>query len=373
MASNRTPGCDLDDEQSANIFDSHIKMAHCTPNELWKLKSVTKCGHTSDWASVKRSYDELHSILIASGGLIPHQLSLNKQFKKWLVDKGLHWTPSEADRCVLNLRMMLSTLLDRKRREQDAPRNYGQLQILMDMMKLVSKNDDGKRRLSYKQDVPTVVPLQKKQAIVLEISDDDVQESACVEDEVEQEDAKTEHSDSDLESKLFKPKPSTTTAPSSSKALTASDLAALASGPSLGPSPQEYAEAFKSNKGKKASVPYHSSEDEGDGQEGQGVQATAKSKSKAKTKGRGRGVENGKSKAPMKAKDGDVDWIANYVGIKGVSMPVLRNRVYSKAHAMEKKYRLDMEWSRPRALESAVKYANKMVKRWQEAMGVDKK
>ena len=304
---------------------------------------------------------------------IPHQLSLNKQFKKWLFDKGLHWTPSESDRCVLNLRMMLATLLDRKRREQDAPRNYGQLQILMDMMKLVSKNDDGKRRLSYKQDVPTVVPLQKKQAPVLEISDDDVQESACVEDEVEQEDAKTEHSEDDLESKLFKPKPSTTTAPSSSKALTASDLAALASGPSLGPSPQEYAEAFKSNKGKKASVPYHSSEDEGDGQEGQGVQATAKSKSKAKTKGRGRGVENGKSKAPMKAKDGDVDWIANYVGIKGVSMPVLKNRVYSKGHAMEKKYRLDMGWSRTRALESAVKYANKMVKRWQEAMGVDKK
>eukprot|EP00959_Pyramimonas_sp_CCMP1952_P365097 7645143-Pyramimonas_sp.AAC.1 len=73
MASHRTPGCDLDDAQANIIFDQNVKLATCSPKSLWALDRVTKGGHTSDWPSVRKSFDELHAILLATGGLIPHQ------------------------------------------------------------------------------------------------------------------------------------------------------------------------------------------------------------------------------------------------------------------------------------------------------------
>jgi hypothetical protein len=267
---------------------------------------------------------------------------------------------------------MLSTLLDRKRRDQDAPRNYGQLQILMDMMKLV-KNDGGNRRLSHKQDVPTVVPIPPKHIVTVEISDDEKAEEVRLDDAVSSED--------DLERKLFGSKSSTSaTATPGAVPLTASALAELAACPPTGPSPQECASTNKTKKDKtKPSVPLHSSADEGseDGQEQHVHVAKGKRKKrKGKGKGKRKAPSTAKRKTPAKSKvdatESAVDPIANYIGIKGVRLSVLRNRVYSKAHAMEKKYRLGTGWSRETALESAAKYANKQVSRWLKAIGEDK-
>ena len=161
----RTPGCDLPDALATEIIDNHVKLVACSPKTLWSLNRVTKRGHTSDWAAVKKAFPELNSILEATEGLIPHQVSLEQAFQAWLSRNHLDWSPSDRARCILHLRMMLSTLQDRKRRKQGAPRNFPELGILLDMLR-VAKEDSASDSGSPAQPRPRKLPQQADSALV---------------------------------------------------------------------------------------------------------------------------------------------------------------------------------------------------------------
>ena len=74
---------------------------------------------------------------------------------------------------------MLRSLLDRKRHDQGAPRNFSELSILMGMLKrsgdAVEKQPDlvrpPSKRLCFKQDVVSEVPIVKAPVDVVEIPD----------------------------------------------------------------------------------------------------------------------------------------------------------------------------------------------------------
>ena len=161
----RTPGCDLPDARATEIFNEHVTLVACSPKTRWSLKKVTNRGDTSDWAAVKKAYPELNSILEATEGLIPPQVSLERAFQAWLSNNHLDWSPSDRARCILHLRMMLSTLQDRKRRRQGPPRNFPELGILLDMLR-VAKEDSASDSGSPAQPRPRKSPQQADSALV---------------------------------------------------------------------------------------------------------------------------------------------------------------------------------------------------------------
>ena len=76
----------------------------------------------------------------------------------------------------------------------------------------------------------------------------------------------------------------------------------------------------------------------------------------------------------LRATHAEIDPIAEYIDVPGVSTStrgnprsVVRNRVYSKAHDMEKKRGLAIGWDWARAHTSARKFAAKHVERWLRA------
>eukprot|EP00959_Pyramimonas_sp_CCMP1952_P472543 9500215-Pyramimonas_sp.AAC.1 len=249
------------------------------------------------------------------------------------------------------------------------------------MMRLSGPTDATCRRLRGKQDIPSVVPVEKTAPVdLVEISDVSMNggdEDIAVD------------SDDSLEKRIFGQSKThvATSSTSSKQSLTAADLAMLAADPPVGPAPQEYPaatrKAAKAARGVGAE-PVHSTDDEGGDeqqQEDKGGNANGERKTKKKKKKvRKHGAHP--PKVPMKSKKskpntdatvGDtektVDPIAKYIGVTGVPMIVLRNRAHSNAWHLEKKFRLRQGWDNERAKLAATKYAKKMIERWEKAVG----
>ena len=205
----------------------------------------------------------LTCLLEKSGGYIPRQVLLQKQFQMWLEKNGMVWTPAERDKCIINLRAMLQIVLDRKRRRLEAPRQFGELEILMNQLKTSRSNihdaatdpatdgvdesqvatapdtyaDNGVqmatapatsayclKRLRSKQDAIVEVKVPPKKIDLVEISDED----------------KADDSGDDLHVLLFGNK-NKKLKDNDRDPLTAAQLAAMAAGATAGPSPADYA------------------------------------------------------------------------------------------------------------------------------------
>ena len=336
MTKDRTPGCDLPDDVAKTLFSEHVKVSSCSPTTLWSLQRITKDHHTSDWGAMKKAFRELHFCLEKSGGLIPHQLSFGRQLTSWLKDGGFEWQPNEIDACALRFRMMLQSLLDRKRRDQSAPRNFSELAVLMDMLHLARSENEvaetpdihrpSSKRLRCKQDVVSEVPIVKKPVDVVQISDSSESDGGFEE----------------LEKRIFKTNTSTsTTAP-----LSAAQLAELAQGAAAGPSPEDYLAVTR-------------------------AEAKKKGKSKTKEIAAPLPVDSKGGGPPMKraTKDskgvanGAVDPIEPYVNLDG-KKKVIRKRVHSRAYDLMKGYHLAQGVSKEEACLKAQTYACAQVERW---------
>eukprot|EP00959_Pyramimonas_sp_CCMP1952_P169280 3536399-Pyramimonas_sp.AAC.1 len=336
----RTPGCDLPDDVAKTLFSEHLKVSSCSPNTLWSLQRVTQNHLSSDWSAMKKAFAELHFCLEKSGGLIPRQLSFSRQLTSWLREGGFDWQPAEIDACTMRFRMMLRPLLDRKRRDQGAPRNFSELAALMNMLQLSSKRMVGdevgeppdldrpaSKRIRGKQDVVTEVPIVKKPVDVVQISDS----------------SETDSDFEKLEKKLFK----NTTSTSTRAPLTAAQLVELAQGAAAGPSPGDYMAVSREETKKhaesknKTMVPAPLPDDSKD-------MATP--------------METAKQGAKGVASDA-VDPIEPYLKMNG-KRSVIRKRVHSRAYVLEKGYHLAQGASKEEACKKAQVYACAQAERW---------
>ena len=137
----KTPGIDLKDEVSMDLFNSNVPLASCKPTGLFKLSKLSASGNTFQWAVVCKAQSLLTNVLDASGGLIPLQKSWHRQFIAFLESHNMNWSLSDSERVIYHLRSMLRSLLPFKRDEQKLlPRSARMLQILVD--KLTVHGDD---------------------------------------------------------------------------------------------------------------------------------------------------------------------------------------------------------------------------------------
>ena len=318
----RTPGCDLDGTKAQEIFSSTVKLAESGPKQLWKLTKVTKNNYTSDWAGVMRAYDTINAILIATKGFIPRQTVLQKHFSTWLASQSIEWSPIDKDQAVCNLRLMMSTLLDRKRRRQAAPKQYSRLVILMDMLR--SNTDEtspttpkGPTRIRGKQSVAVVLPEVPKDVEVVEIVDTD------------DDGGDYSHLHNIFPSKPAASKVSTGASSSTSLPIDASQLAEMTKDSVPGPSPAEYREKPSTDVG---GAPKHDAE----------------------------GVEEPDTKR-MKFD------FSIYLNKPGVSRDVLWNQVYTRAYRAQQKSCTKQGKTKEQASMAAKEFAKEEVKRWLQA------
>ena len=168
----RTPGTDLEDKIVWDLFDNYVPRATCSPQRLWELKSITEMNKTSDWAAISRASGLLCDLVRAGHGLIPKQQKLHNQFVEWLSYRcNETWKYKESDGCILRLRAMLQSLLSRKRDGQGAPRNYPQLQAIMDDLRL--------QRFAFSDQEQSIVPLESQRGTKVRNDSFSDQEQSC--------------------------------------------------------------------------------------------------------------------------------------------------------------------------------------------------
>ncbi|CAK0857494.1 unnamed protein product [Prorocentrum cordatum] len=271
------------------------------------------------------------------------------------------WAPTERHRCILRLRAMLQSPLDRKRRQLGAPRRFPQLGVLIHQLKVarlegaVSRSDGGvappasapspRRRLRSKHDVVVEVPIAPKKTVTADVSDTEASGDVNVEDSHEL---------------LFGKQGPPTSTSSSTGPLTAASLAALAAAPPTGPSPAEYAAVTQAAKGKKdtkriATEPAHADGEAADDQAG-ALPAAKPKAMKSNDK-----VKKGPQTASVSASK--VDPIFPCLAMQG-SRAVVGNKVYSAARSLMKRHRSSQGSSMDDALSSARQYAQKCRVRW---------
>ena len=120
----RTRGADIDDKTAHSLLGKNVALGKCTPVDLWKLRSISASGVTSDWAAIKAAQRLLSDVLDETGGKGINQKLFAKQLDTWLRSHGMCWQFVEVETCVKRLRAMFSTLLAVRREQKSVPRNF---------------------------------------------------------------------------------------------------------------------------------------------------------------------------------------------------------------------------------------------------------
>ena len=176
----RTGGEDLPDHIAQRILDDFVPAAQLCPKLLWACKLQPGKGHTSDWASLNKTYHILSDIIDECGGKVVKQASLRNQFFAFLSRQHVQWSFREADDAVSRIRAMLMTLQEFRRDHKASPKNYPPLQALLDKMLVVDRPTDSRPIARPLLHAPSRIQNAAAAATVFVEESDDENDAACV-------------------------------------------------------------------------------------------------------------------------------------------------------------------------------------------------
>jgi hypothetical protein len=126
----RTKGADLEAKTIHELLDKHVALGRCTPEDLWRLRSITTAGLTSDWQAIKGALPLLSDIIDETGGRGINQCRFAKQLDAWLKHHSMHWKFIDTETCAKRLRAMFSTLLAVRREQKTVPRSFAMIEAV---------------------------------------------------------------------------------------------------------------------------------------------------------------------------------------------------------------------------------------------------
>ena len=146
----RTKGADLDEKTIHALLDKHVALGRCSPGQLWKLRSISTSGVTSDWAAIKAAQPLLSDIIDETGGKGINQKLFARQLDTWLKSHSMIWEFLEVEASAKRLRAMFSTLLAVRREQKSVPRTYAMIEAVA--IKMVLEASPCKSKASQNED-----------------------------------------------------------------------------------------------------------------------------------------------------------------------------------------------------------------------------
>ena len=134
LSTERTPGVHLPNHVVVAILGQHVAHKSLQHKVLFHVKSVSKTGHTSDWAAIAKHQAIISDFLDAGGGMIMKSKQGGQQLQERMVGltPPITWRTKDIETSISWLRCMMQTLLMLRRDEQPAPRRLPQMQVLVD-------------------------------------------------------------------------------------------------------------------------------------------------------------------------------------------------------------------------------------------------
>jgi hypothetical protein len=135
----------LPDSSVFPLLDLHVPASTCKPNQLWKLKSVTAQGQTSDWEGVKKGQSLLSALFEVTKGRQLTMTPFNLQIDRWLrqLDPPKAWSLVDIQNSTDWLRCMIRSLVAMKKKPPHRPpMKHGDLQPLLDKIDLMVADEE---------------------------------------------------------------------------------------------------------------------------------------------------------------------------------------------------------------------------------------
>jgi hypothetical protein len=161
----RTKPTDLGDGVAEAIFRLHVPL-DLSPKTLWQYEM--KNGKAKvQWANIMKARPLLSDVLDKSGGRSLRQSRLHKQFKDFLLSRGVHWSISDTEAPIFRLRTMLSCLLKCKTSNRKPPRAYESLSTLLNKIHVSENEDEQNNEEQSVEEVPTPAYMPEVAEVVL--------------------------------------------------------------------------------------------------------------------------------------------------------------------------------------------------------------
>ena len=156
---------ELTDTAAFAWLSNHVKHAMVKPRVLFDLGSAINAdGLTTRWTTVKQHKDAIEELLVLTQGRVPKHAKLLKQFIAWCGTHGVTWSWKDSDRAMQHLRAMLRSLQSYSLPPGKAPKNYDDLQLLIDKF-IEARNED--------HDDVALIPTQSSPTVQLDVRSDD--------------------------------------------------------------------------------------------------------------------------------------------------------------------------------------------------------
>ena len=244
----RTRPTDLSDDQAAELLSMHVPVAS-TPSSLWSYPTdPDKSKPGLNWNATNKARAFLTDVLDFTKGRVVRQNKFSKQVHTFLKGQQLPFSVPDAERCVYNIRRMLSGLLDAKRSVRSPPERFQHLQVLIDKMYLSDDEDDDcvdddddevppEQIVVFNTGASSSTAVQPKPTRCLQVVISSASEPTAIANDHDEDDIDIDA----LHDRLFD-----TGASSSTAAPVGNDeMELLTSGCQRGPLPAEYKDTFK--------------------------------------------------------------------------------------------------------------------------------
>jgi hypothetical protein len=131
----------LSDEKMQHILNTSVAKSQCKPKKLFVVKENNN-GTTTDWQICQRFTPTLSLVLEETGGNQLTMKPFTMQLKNWLAQEDFNWSMGDIEASADGFRVMIRSLRAMKENYGKPPRNYGSLQVLLDKINVVTRDDN---------------------------------------------------------------------------------------------------------------------------------------------------------------------------------------------------------------------------------------